>query len=113
MRREQWCEQCLHPIDPGEPVFVEAYRVMGEYERKVYFHDRCFDPANVAYLDAKFRYSDGLMIPVQAPPPPAVTRAARLRMGRAHRLRGGKAHRPRRARRRIVHGTRGTLFTIS
>jgi hypothetical protein len=114
-RGEEWCEHCLHPIDPNETVLVEAYRLVGEFERKVYFHDRCFNPANPTYLEAQFRYSDGLMIPVKAPSMPAVPRAARLRVGRAHRLRG-KAHRPRRARRRMMHGTtltRGTLFTIS
>jgi hypothetical protein len=113
--REEWCEHCLHPIDPNEAVFVEAYRLVGEFERKVYFHDRCFNPANPTYFHAQFRYSDGLVIPVKTPSPPAVPRAARLRTGRAHRLRG-KAHRPRRARRRMMHGTtltRGTLFTIS
>jgi hypothetical protein len=114
-RREEWCAHCLHPIDPNEPVFVEAYKLVGEFERKVYFHDRCFNPANPAYLDAQFRYTDGLMIPVMAPSMPAVPRAARLRMGRAHRLRG-KAYRPRRARRRMMQHTtltRGMLFTIS
>jgi hypothetical protein len=114
-RREEWCEHCLHPIDPSESVFVEAYRLVGELERKVYFHDRCFNPATPAYFDAQWRYSDGGTIPVKAPSMPAVPRAARSRMGRAHRLRG-KAHRSRRARRRMMQGTtptRGTLFTIS
>jgi hypothetical protein len=114
-RREEWCEQCLHPINLNDAVFVEAYRLVGEFERRVYFHDRCFNPADLAYLDAQFRYSDGLTIPVQTPSPPVVPRGARLRMGRAHRLRG-KAHRPRRAGRRMVHGTaptRGTFFTIN
>jgi hypothetical protein len=116
-RREEWCEHCLHPIDPNEAIFVEAYRLVSEFERKIYFHDRCFNPASLSYLDAQFRYSDGLMIPVKTPSMPAVPRrAAHSRGSRAHRLRN-KAHRSRRARRRMMHGTtpptRGTLFTIS
>ena len=39
---EEWCEHCLHPIDVNEAV-TEAYKLVGEIERKVYFHDRCFD----------------------------------------------------------------------
>jgi hypothetical protein len=95
----RWCERCFHPIDPSEAVFVEAYRLVGDFSRKAYLHDHCFDPANPAYLDALMRYSDGrVMMPIKAPSKPAEPRAARSRGGRARRLRG-KAHRPRRQRR--------------
>jgi hypothetical protein len=97
--REGWCERCLHPIEPNEAVFVEAYKLVGEFERKVYFHDRCFDPANPEYLDALMRYSDGrVTIPIKAPLMPAEPRAARSRGRGARRLRG-KADRPRQRRR--------------
>ena len=107
-QREEWCEHCLHPIDPSEAVFVEAYRLVGEFERKVYFHDRCFNPANPAYFDALKRYSDDpVALPIKAPSMPAAPRAARSRGGRARRL-IGKAHRPR--RRRSTKTPRGEVF---
>jgi hypothetical protein len=87
-QREEWCEHCLHPIDSSEAVFVEAYRLVGEFERKVYFHDRCFNPANPAYFDALKRYSDDrVALPIKAPSVPAAPRAARSRGGRARRRR--------------------------
>jgi hypothetical protein len=97
--REEWCEHCLHPIDPNEAVFVEAYKLVGDLERKVYFHDRCFNPANPRYFDALKRYSysddDRVTIATKAPSMRAAPRgAARSRGGRARRLRG-KAQRPR------------------
>jgi hypothetical protein len=95
-RREEWCEHCLHPIDPNELVLVEAYKLVGDLERKVYFHDRCFNPANPRYFDALKHYSDDdWTIPIDARSLPAAPRAARSRVPR--RLRG-KAHRPRRQR---------------
>jgi hypothetical protein len=78
----RWCERCFHPIDPSEAVFVEAYRLVGDFERKVYFHDRCFDPANPAYLDALMRYSDGrVTTPIKAPSKPAKPAERRAREG--------------------------------
>ena len=66
----RWCESCLHPIDPNEGVFVEAYRTVGEFERKVYFHDRCFEPGDPAYVDALIRYADGrVTAPIKRPIP--------------------------------------------
>ena len=95
-RREEWCEHCLHPIDPNELVLVEAYKLVGDLERKVYFHDRCFNPASPRYFDALKHYSDDdRTIPINALSMPAAPRAARSRGVR--RLRG-KAHRPRRQR---------------
>jgi hypothetical protein len=70
----RWCESCLHPIDPDEDVWVEAYRTVGEFERKVYFHNRCFEPGNPAYVDALMRYSDGrVTAPIKKPSIPATT----------------------------------------
>jgi len=69
---KEWCENCLHPIDPSEAIFVEAYRLVGEFERKVHFHDRCFNPANPAYFDALKRYADDrVALPIKAPSKPA------------------------------------------
>ena len=96
-QREEWCEHCLHPIGPSEAVF-EAYRLVGEFERKVYFHARCFNPANPAYFDALERYSDDrVALPIKAPSKPAAERAARSRGGRARSV-IGKVHQPRRHR---------------
>jgi hypothetical protein len=68
------------PIDPDEAVFAEAYKLVGEFERKVYFHDRCFDPAKPAYFDALRRDSDDrVMIPIKAPSMRAAPSAARSR----------------------------------
>jgi hypothetical protein len=76
--REEWCEHCFHPIDPNEAAFVEAYRLVGDFERKVYFHYRCFDPANSRYFDAQKRYSDDhrVKVPMKAPSKPAAPRRA-------------------------------------
>ena len=95
MPSARWCECCLHPIDSNEGVFVEAYRTVGEAERKVYFHDRCFDPGHPAYFDAMMRYSDGrVTIPIKKPSIPAATKE-RSR-GRGVRELRGKADRSRR-----------------
>ena len=78
-QREEWCEHCLHPIGPSEAVFA-AYRLVGEFERKVYFHARCFNPANPAYFDALERYSDDrVALPIKAPSKPPAPRASRSR----------------------------------
>ena len=86
-RCEEWCEHCLHPIDVNEAV-TEAFKLVGEIERKVYFHDRCFDRANPAYFDALKRYSEeALKSPIKASSMPAMPRAARSRAGRPRKLR--------------------------
>jgi hypothetical protein len=111
-RREEWCERCLHPIDPGEFVVVEAYKLFGDFERKVYFHDRCFDSANPRYFDALKRSSDDdrVAFPIKAPSTRTVPRPTRSRGILARRLRG-KRHRLGRRRRATVP-TRN-LLTIS
>jgi hypothetical protein len=111
-RREEWCERCLHPIDPGEFVIVEAYKLFGDFERKVYFHDRCFDPANPRYFDALKRWSedDRVAIPIKAPSTRLVPRPARSRGVLARRLRG---KRDRLGRRRRDHGYARNLLTLS
>jgi hypothetical protein len=90
----QWCESCLHPIDSNEGVLVEAYRMVGEFERKVYFHNRCFEPGHPAYFDALMRYSDGrVTIPIKktaaptAPETRSRARGVRRIKGRADRSR--------------------------
>jgi len=101
----RWCECCLHPIDPNEVVFVEAYRTVGEFERKVYFHNRCFDPGHPAYFDALMRYSDGrVTIPINKP---SILAAPKARsQGRGVRRLRGKAHRSRQRRRHAGHPDR-------
>ena len=99
MPSARWCECCFHPVDPNEGVFVEAFRTVGEGERKVYFHNRCFDPGHPAYFDAMMRYSDGrVTIPIKKPSIPAATET-RSR-GRGVRRIRDKADRSRQARSR-------------
>jgi len=95
----RWCDCCLHPIDPNEGVFVEAYRTVGEFERKVYFHNRCFEPGHPAYFDALMRYSDGrVTIPIKRSSIPAATETRSA--GRGVRRLRDKADRSRQRRSR-------------
>ena len=50
----RWCERCLHPISLADWVCVEAYREVGEVDRRVLLHGRCFRPGDPTYLDARF-----------------------------------------------------------
>jgi hypothetical protein len=68
MPSARWCEQCFHPLDPDERDFVEAYKTIGDSERKVYFHIRCFKPGDPAYLDAAEVRSAGRLPPASPYP---------------------------------------------